>query len=129
MSIWFNLLAVAGGGAVGSVARYLIGLAALAVPGGTSLIGTTVANLLGCAAIGAGSEYVLMHAGMGPRLWLMIQVGFLGGLTTFSTFAAESYGLAAAGRTPLAGLYVATNLLAGWGVLIAAAAAVRGASG
>jgi len=129
MTTWFNLLAVAGGGAAGSVARYLIGLAAIAIPGGTSIIGTTVANLLGCAAIGAFSEYVLTHEGIGQRVWLMVQVGFLGGLTTFSTFAAESHGLVSAGRTPLAGLYVAANLLLGWGVLVAAASLVKGAMG
>lgn len=129
MTTWFNLLAVAGGGALGSVARYLITLSSAALPGGSSMLGTTIVNVLGCAAIGALSQYTLADGILSERLRLALQVGFLGGLTTFSTLAAESSGLAASGRVPMAGLYVGANLLLGWAALAIAGGMVKGSIG
>jgi CrcB protein len=129
MTTWFNLFAVAGGGALGSVARYLITLGSASIPGGSSMLGTTIANVLGCAAIGAFSQYTLADGMVSERMRLAIQVGFLGGLTTFSTFAAESSGMASSGRLSVASLYVAANLLLGWLALALAATAVKGTLG
>lgn len=129
MTTWFNLFAVAGGGALGSVARYLITLGSASIPGGSSMLGTTIANVLGCAAIGAFSQYTLADGLVSERMRLAIQVGFLGGLTTFSAFAAESSGMASTGRLSMASLYVAANLLLGWFALAVAATAVKGTLG
>ncbi len=129
MTTWFNLMAVAGGGAVGSVARYLVTLAAMWVPGGSSFWGTTIANLVGCAAIGGLIEYTSVEGVMAERMRLALQVGFLGGLTTFSTFSAESASLALDSRVPASALYVAANLIGGWIVLIGAAEVVKGWNG
>lgn len=129
MTSWFNLLAVAGGGAIGSVARYLIAIAAAALPGGSTMLGTTIANVLGCAALGAFLQYSLTDGVASERLRLAIQVGFLGGLTTFSTFAAESTGLVIGGRWSLAGLYVGANLILGWAALVIAGGLVKGSIG
>ena len=129
MTTWFNLFAVAGGGALGSVARYLITLGSASIPGGSSMLGTTIANVLGCAAIGAFSQYTLADGLVSERMRLAIQVGFLGGLTTFSTFAAESSGMASSGRLSMASLYVAANLMLGWFALAVAATAVKGTLG
>ncbi len=125
MTTWLNMLAVAAGGALGSVSRYLITLGSAAVPGGSSLLGTTIANVLGCAAIGALAVYVEFDGMINERLSLAIRVGFLGGLTTFSTFAAESSGLATDGRWAATGLYLAANLLIGWTVLMIASGAMK----
>ena len=57
---------------------------------------------------------------------LAIRVGFLGGMTTFSTFALESAVLADTGRWQLSGLYVLANLFFGWAALVAAAMLVKG---
>jgi CrcB protein len=129
MTTWFNLFAVAGGGALGSVARYLITLGSASIPGGSSMLGTTIANVLGCAAIGAFSQYTLSDGLVSERMRLAIQVGFLGGLTTFSAFAAESSGMASSGRLSIASFYVAANLVLGWAALVIAAAAVKGTLG
>ena len=83
MTTWLNLLAVATGGAVGSVCRYLITVASIAIPGGSTLFGTTIVNLIGCAAIGGFAEVVLVTNSLSERTQLLIRVGFLGGLTTF----------------------------------------------
>ncbi len=120
MTNWWNLLLVACGGAAGSVLRYLLALAAVAVPGGSTLWGTTAANLIGCAGIAAVMEYGLVEGAISPRMSLALRVGFLGGLTTFSTFAAESMTLVGTGRGLAAASYVTANLIGGcaafWGV-------------
>lgn len=125
MSVWLNMAVIALGGAVGAVCRYLITVAAVAVPGGSTMWGTTIANLLGCAAIGALSEYSLLDESMSDRALLAVRVGFLGSLTTFSTFAAESTALVAEDRLG-AGIYVGANLLLGWTCLLVSAAIVKG---
>lgn len=126
MTTWLNLLAVATGGAVGSVCRYLITVASIAIPGGSTLIGTTIVNLVGCAAIGGFAEIVLVTNSISERTQLFIRVGFLGGLTTFSTFAGESAALADEGRWFACGLYVAVNMLLGWAALVLTAMLVKG---
>lgn len=121
-----DLAAVAAGGAGGSVLRFLLTLAASAVPGGTSLIGTTVANLLGCLAIGALAEWGLQEAfAWSPRSLLAIRVGLLGGLTTFSTFAFEAVWLGGQGRVTLMALHVGVNLGLGFCAVWGGAALVR----
>lgn len=126
MTTWLNLLAVATGGAVGSVCRYLITVASIAIPGGSTLLGTTLVNVVGCAAIGGFAEVVLVTNSVSERTQLLIRIGFLGGLTTFSTFAGESAALADEGRWFACGVYVAVNLLLGWAALVLTAMLVKG---
>ena len=126
MTTWLNLTMVAIGGAVGSVARYLIMLGSAALPWGSTMLGTTTSNVLGCAAIGAFSEYVIASEHLAPPTQLAVRVGMLGGLTTFSTFAFESAALAEGGRWGLSGFYVLANLFLGWIALLIATSLVRG---
>lgn len=126
MTTWINLASVAAGGAIGSVARYLITVGATSIPGGATVLGTTLANVLGCAAIGAASEYFRLAHAVSEPVQLALRVGFLGGLTTFSTFAFESVALAESGRWSQSGLYVLANFAVGCAVLIAAAGIVKG---
>ena len=55
--------------------------------------GTLAANLIGGYLIGIFVALFEQHAAISPELKLLIITGFLGGLTTFSTFSAESVGL------------------------------------
>lgn len=125
MTTWLNLLFVAAGGAVGSVARYLITVGSAALPGGSTPLGTTLANVAGCAAIGALVQYTVLVQHVSPRLILAVQVGFLGGLTTFSSFALDSTVMANSGRWGLSGVFVLANLLLGWAALILTGAIVK----
>ncbi|WP_442508189.1 fluoride efflux transporter FluC [Novipirellula sp. SH528] len=126
MSSWLNLAVVAMGGAIGSIARYGITLGMTSVPGGSSMLGTTTANVLGCAAMGALAEFSLLNEHFSPRVLLGLRVGFLGALTTFSTFTAESMLLAGEQRWLTAVFYVAANLFLGWGALLLMANLVKG---
>ncbi len=126
MTTCLNLLLVATGGAFGSVARYLITVGSASLPGGGTPLGTTLANLIGCAAIGALAQYSLLVQHVSPRMILAVQVGFLGSLTTFSSFALESTVIASSGRWSQGVIYVLANLLLGWIVLAAAGALMKG---
>lgn len=125
-----DLTVVAAGGAAGSVLRYLLALGASRLPGGTSLAGTFVANLIGCFAIGLLAATVAHHPDwLSPRAVLGLRVGLLGGLTTFSTFAAESIMLADQGRVPLMALYIAASVALGLIAVCAGMEMVQGRGG
>jgi CrcB protein len=56
-------------------------------------LGTLAANLLGGYLMGIAIQLLTQHAVLPPELRLAITAGFLGGLTTFSTFSAETVSL------------------------------------
>lgn len=56
-------------------------------------IGTLVANLLGGYLIGVAMAFFASYTGLPPEARLLVITGFLGGLTTFSTFSAEIFTL------------------------------------
>lgn len=126
MVSWLNLAAIGLAGAVGSLCRYGVTLAAVAMPGGSTVYGTLVVNVLGCGLLGALTALGPVHSEAGQRLVLAIRVGFLGSLTTFSTFAAESSTLAGMGRWGASSSYTLANLVLGWAALMIAGNLVRG---
>jgi CrcB protein len=81
-------LAVGGGAAIGAWLRWGLG-AALNPLFPTLPLGTLAANLVGGLLMGFAMELVTRHAMLSPELRLLVTTGFLGGLTTFSTFSAE----------------------------------------
>jgi fluoride exporter len=74
-------------------------------------LGTLAANLVGGYLIGAAVAIFEQVAGIAPEMRLFIITGFLGGLTTFSTFSAESMSLLATGRIGWAVLHSLAHLL------------------
>lgn len=84
----YGLLAVAAGAALGAWLRW--GLGAWLNPVFPILpFGTLAANLLGGYLVGLAVAFFGHHAGLPPEWRLFAITGFLGGLTTFSTFSAE----------------------------------------
>ena len=80
--------AISCGASIGAVARWLLGLALnslfLPIP-----IGTLTANLVGGYCIGLAVSFFNFFPALAPEWRLLCITGFLGGLTTFSTFSAE----------------------------------------
>jgi fluoride exporter len=70
-------------------------------------LGTFAANAIGGFLVGVAIAYFLKNPDLSPEWRLFVITGFLGGLTTFSTFSAEVVGLLERGQIG-AGLGVAT---------------------
>ena len=88
MVSWGSVVAVGGGAAIGAWLRW--GLGMLLNPVFPTLpLGTVAANLGGGLMMGFAMEVMTRHSVMSPELRLLVTTGFLGGLTTFSTFSAE----------------------------------------
>ncbi len=86
---FYGLLAVGVGAALGAWLRWWFGL--LWNPLFPTLpLGTLAANLVGAYLMGLAIALFADHSGLPPEARLLIATGFLGGLTTFSTFSAET---------------------------------------
>jgi CrcB protein len=85
------------GAGLGAVLRWWLG-ARLNPLFPTLPLGTLAANLLGGLLIGIAIAWLNRHPGLPPELRLLLITGFLGGLTTFSTFSAEVVGLLGRGE-------------------------------
>lgn len=88
-------------------------------------LGTLAANLIGGFLIGVAVEVFATRADLAPEMRLFIVTGFLGGLTTFSTFSAEAVSLIQRGQTGWAVAHIATHLLGSIVLTILGIAAVR----
>jgi len=106
----YGFLAVGIGGALGCWLRWLLGIA-LNPLFPNMLMGTLAANLTGGYLIGVAIEYFTHHDSLPPELRLFVIVGFLGGLTTFSSFSAEAVELLADNQLGWAFVMVASHLL------------------
>ena len=112
-----KILAVMTGGAIGSISRYSVFMATQRLSGDSFPIGTLAANLLGAFAIGL--LWPLVETSRLTNEWrLFIFTGFLGGFTTFSTFALETTQLIKIGAWRTALLYVGISNVLGIGLVI-----------
>jgi len=106
-------IAVAIGGMFGSILRFWVSAGLGQRLGGFMPAGTLVVNVVGCFAIGLLSSFVTRNPAFNPTWELAIRAGFLGGLTTFSTFGLEVVQLSQLDRSWLAIALVAASLFLG----------------
>lgn len=93
----YSFAAIGIGAAIGAWLRWGLGL--WLNPSVPELpLGTLAANLLGGYLIGLSVAFFMQHPGLSPEWRLLIVTGFLGGLTTFSTFSAETVTLLLRGQ-------------------------------
>jgi CrcB protein len=114
-----NILAVAGGGALGAALRYLTVLAGTRFFGTKFPIGTVAVNLAGCFIAGLMVGLLEERMVLSPIAQLLIFTGFLGGFTTLSAFSIETMNLMRGGSWTLAATNIALN--AGLGIVMALA--------
>ncbi|SIR47792.1 camphor resistance protein CrcB [Pseudomonas sp. B10] len=92
-----SLIVIAVGASLGAWLRWLLGMKLNALfP--TIPPGTVVANMVGGYIIGLAIAFLAASPSLSPEWRLLIITGFCGGLTTFSTFSAETVALIQEGR-------------------------------
>ena len=105
-----SILAISIGASAGAVLRWLLGLSLNSLfP--TVPPGTLAANMIGGYLIGVAVAVFAGHPEFAPEWRLLIITGFLGGLTTFSTFSAEVTVLLQQGRVLWAGLAISAHVV------------------
>lgn len=120
-----TLLAVAAGGALGAVGRYLVMSGVGHVIGHGFPWGTLAVNIVGSFAMGVLIELLALVWSPPAELRALLVVGFLGAFTTFSTFSLDAWILVQRGATLAAAGYVAASVLLCVGGLVAGLHAAR----
>lgn len=105
-----GFLAVGVGAALGAWIRWWLGIALNTVVPNLPL-GTLAANLTGGYLIGIAVEFFSQHAELPVEMRLLIITGFLGGMTTFSSFSAEAVGLMNAARYGWTAVLISTHVI------------------
>jgi len=108
-----QLLIVLLGGGIGSVTRYIVTLLISSRFGSIFPFGTLCVNLIGCFIMGFFMIFTSERVHLAAGIRLLITVGFLGGLTTFSSFSYETIQLLREGNTISAFLNISANLILG----------------
>lgn len=122
------ITAVAIGGAIGSVSRYMVGIGTgrlfgLAFPWGTLLI-----NIVGSFLIGTFVELFALKWDLPQIARVFLTVGICGGFTTFSTFSLDSYLMMDRGEIWSAFFYMAGSVVLSVAALFAGLQLVRAIS-
>lgn len=109
--MWVNLVAVAIGGALGSVGRVLLNGAIEKRFGDFFPLGILSVNVIGCLLIGIAAAFFAADAPQSAAWRNFLAVGLLGGFTTFSTFSLQTLSLMENGEVASAMAYIALSLL------------------
>ncbi|GAB4521730.1 MAG: hypothetical protein Tsb0013_24810 [Phycisphaerales bacterium] len=114
-----KLALIAVGGALGTLCRYGLHEAGVAIFGRTMSVGVLAANVIGCLLLGfTATLAVERFTDLSDDLNVALTIGFFGGLTTFSSFAFDTVTHAQDGRWGHALLNIALNLVLGLGAAV-----------
>ena len=109
-----KIIAVAVGGSIGATARYLVSVWAAERFGADFPYGTLIVNVVGCFIIGIFMTVTTERFIVNPYWRLLITVGFVGGLTTFSSFSYETFRVLEDSNMIMALYNIGLNLLLGF---------------
>jgi CrcB protein len=123
------LLAVAVGGAAGSVGRFVAMSMIGHWFGAAFSYGTLAVNVIGSLVMGVLVEGWALAWSPTPELRALLAVGVLGGFTTFSTFSLDVAVLMQRGELGVAALYMVVSIVLSVGALFAGLYLVRGIVG
>jgi CrcB protein len=109
---FLTCLIVMAGGALGTLARYLVSLLALPISGNLPW-GTIIINITGSLLIGFFGTLTLAHGRfpVSENVRLFVMIGFCGGYTTFSTFSLQTLDLLRSGATGRAAVNVVASMI------------------
>jgi CrcB protein len=122
------ILAVALGGAIGSVARYLVAIGVARAFGTSFPWGTLIINVTGSALIGAFVSLFAIRWNLPEAARAFLTVGICGGYTTFSTFSLDAFTLIERGQTLAAAIYMVGSVVLSVAALVGAMHLVRAIS-
>nr|WP_249143879.1 fluoride efflux transporter CrcB [Bradyrhizobium lablabi] len=105
------LAAVAVGGALGSLARYLVAIGVARLLGSDFPWGTLIINVSGSFLIGVLVESFALMWNVSQAVRVFLVVGICGGFTTFSTFSLDAIVLMQRGELWSAGAYIAASVV------------------
>jgi CrcB protein len=101
-----TVFAIALGGAIGALARYVVSSQITHLVGPGFPWGILIVNLAGCFAMGVLAELSALSLNLSPELRAFLTTGILGGFTTFSAFALDTVVLSERGDMTGTLLYV-----------------------
>lgn len=104
---------IATGGALGSIARYLVGSAIGSRAGVRFPYGTLVVNFTACLVIGFSLTFFGKRLDVAPTWRFLVTIGFIGSYSTFSSFEWETFSTLRSGALASASLYAVTSVLLG----------------
>jgi len=119
------LLAVAAGGAIGSVARYLVGIGSGKLFGMSFPWGTLIINITGSFLIGALVGLFAIKWDFSQTARLFLTVGICGGYTTFSTFSLDAWYLLERGQNAASLAYMVASVVLSLAALVGALQLIR----
>lgn len=105
---------IAIGGAVGAIARFLLGAYVGQSMGTRFPYGTFVVNMSGCFVIGVSMTILTGRVHLSPNWRYLIPIGFIGAYTTFSTFEYETLRAIQDGQWLNGGLNVLLSVVVGF---------------
>jgi CrcB protein len=106
-----NWLAVAIGGALGSVARYALSSWIFDITSHKFPYATLIVNVAGSFVMGILFVVIVERAALPPEMRSLLMIGFIGAFTTFSAFSLDALGLWQNGHVLMSVIYMITTII------------------